>query len=374
MAVTTWTFTSGFEFWDFTEDNANGGDALRSHVSGAIRVNLDIPGVTFADARGINTRSGLNTSITNGDTIAVDYGASSDAVIVGITITATYTDETTETTSTTDANGGTLTLTLTQAKTLDSIAIQFGIGTGPGTTPRNTDIDLEEVRLTTAVLFVGTGERPLELDIDLAAGSKIWASKWKDGGLYIQEYSSPLVLQSNIAIATGTTTSVIDLDTRTFYVSPYAPPFFGTASLDDIIYIFGRWDDSGIEHLKKSVDGGASFGDIGDSGTWGAGWVGAFFADDANTLFAFVNGSSRALYRSINAGSSWTNLSSLPFDVDPGGVSKHPDGRILIINRDTGAQMATYAEAPDYSSWIDATGSPSFPTGGGGSNSVIWIT
>ncbi len=373
MAVTTWTFTSNFEGWIFTDDSTGAGSASRAHVTGAIRNSLilDNGGVNTATAR--NDSPTLNAAIANLDTIALDFGASTSG-IVGMIIVANYTDLTTESNGVSNAGAGTLTLTMTQSKTLDHIEIRYSIGAVGAGEGRSPDRDMLEVRLTTATPFIGIGERPLELDVELSGGSKIWATKWQEGGLFLQEYSSGLALQNDFAIATGTTATITDINNRTFYLSPYAPPFFGTASLDDIIYIFGRWDDSGIEHLKKSVDGGASFSDIGDSGTWGAGWVGAFFADDANTLFAFVNGGSRALYRSINAGSSWTNLSSLPFDVDPGGVSKHPDGRILIINRDTGAQMAAYAEAPDYSSWIDATGSPSFPTAGGGSNAVIWIT
>jgi hypothetical protein len=153
--------------------------------------------------------------------------------------------------------------------------------------------------------------------------------------------------------------------------------FSGDIFLDDVTF---RDDNTVIfplpvVHLKKSTDGGSNFTDIGDSATWGTGTVSAFIADDASTLFAFVDGGSRALYRSVDAGANWTNLSTLPFDVEAGGVSKHPDGRILISNRDAGAQTAAYAEAPDYSSWIDATGNPSFPatTPGNGSNAIIWI-
>lgn len=378
MPTTIWTFTSNFEGWTFTDASTANASASRSHVSGAIRNNMIVivgAGTRRATAR--NNSPTLNVTVANLDTIALDFGASSDALSTRVVMTANYTDLTSEFDQVIGSSGaGTLTLTLTQNKVLDNIEIDYWVQESGGVGSRNTNRDILEVRLTTAVAFIGTGERPLELDIDLAGGSKIWATKWKNGGLYLDEFSSGLVLQNDFPIATGTTSSVVDITNRTFYISPYAPPFFGTASLDDIIYIFGRWDDGGIEHLKKSVDGGSSFADIGDSGTWGADWVGAFFADDANILFAFVNGGSPALYRSINAGSSWTNLSSLPFDVDPGGVSKHPDGRILISNRDAGAQTAAYAEALDYSSWIDATGAPSFPTTtpGAGSNAIIWIT
>jgi hypothetical protein len=385
MAVTTWSFESDFEGWTFFDNSSSafpGKNACptcsdtRSHVSGAIQHTMVVSSLANVCGWGQHSSPTLNATIANGDTIEVDVSATSDSNNENRIITAFYTDTTSEETNISLSAANTTTLTLTQNKTLDFIlfeTVRCTSGTASGSTHSS---DILEVRLTTATEFVGTGERPLELDVDLAGGDKIWATKWKNAGLFLTEHSSDLVLQNTFSIATGTTTSVIDITNRTFYISPYAPGFFGTANLDDIIYIFGRWDDGGVEHLAKSTDGGSTFSDIGDSATWLTGWVGAFFATDANILFAFVNGASRALYRSIDGGTTWTNLSTLPFDVDPGGMSGHPDGRILISNRDAGAQTAAYAEAPDYSSWIDATGSPSFPTTtpGAGSNAIIWIT
>jgi hypothetical protein len=209
--------------------------------------------------------------------------------------------------------------------------------------------------------------------IDLETGTTLYTTLW-DGTLLKLEnrQSSDFSTISQSSDFGGA--ALEDITARTFWIGCYCPPFFGTASLNDIVYAFGRWDDGTVRHISKSTDGGASFSDIGDSATWTTGWVGAFFADDSSTLYAFVNGGSRALYRSVDSGSNWTNLSLLPFDVEPGGVSKHPDGRILIINRDAGPAMAAYAIAPDYSSWIDATGSPSFSTTGGGSKAIIWVT
>lgn len=238
-------------------------------------------------------------------------------------------------------------------------------------------VTAETVRVTQHMIEVGYAQtqtiliRPLGLDVGLETGSRVWVTTWEDDVLFLKKLNSNLVLLNTFSFGAATEAQV---DARTFYLSPYAPGFFGTSGLSDIIYVYGRWDDGAVTHLEKSTDGGATFTDIGDSATWLTGWVGAFMADDANTLYAFVNGGSPALYRSIDAGATWTNLSSLPFDVDPGGVSKHPDGRILIINRDSGPAMAGYAEPPNYDVWFDATGSPSFPTGGGGANAVIWIT
>jgi len=212
--------------------------------------------------------------------------------------------------------------------------------------------------------------RPLGLDVDVFSGKRIWVTTWENGTLFLQRIPSTLASQvsSNFGAATEA-----QVDARTFFISPFAPPFFGTAGLIDIVYVFGRWNDGSVKHLSKSIDGGSTFTHIGDA-TWGTGWVGGFFATDANNLFAFVNGGSRALWRSTNAGVSWVNLSTLPFDVDPGAVSLGGDGRLLISNRIAASQMAAYALSPDFSSWLDATGSPAFPQSGGGSNSAIWIT
>jgi hypothetical protein len=208
-------------------------------------------------------------------------------------------------------------------------------------------------------------------DIDLENGNTLYLTIWDGTSLVLENRQSGSFSTVNKFKTFGAATAA-QIAARTFWIGCYCPPFFGTANLDDIVYAYGRWNDGTLRHISKSTDGGSSFTDIGDSATWTTGWVGAFFADDANTLYAFVNGASRALYRSLNGGSSWTNLSSLPFDVDYEAVSKHPDGRILIANRAAGAQMVAYADSA-YSSWTNATGSPSFPTGGGGARSIIWV-
>jgi len=238
-------------------------------------------------------------------------------------------------------------------------------------------VTTETVRVTQHIIEIGFDQnsssllRPLGLDVDLETGSRAWVTVWDSGTLFLKRY--PANLESPTSFSFGAATEA-QVDARTFYLSPYTPAFFGTASLDDIIYVYGRWNDGAVTHIEKSTDGGVTFVDIGDSATWGADWVGGFLADDASTLFAIINGASPALYRSTNGGTSWSNLSVTPFDVDPQSVSKHADGRILIANRSAGAQMVAYADPPDYPSWTNATGSPAFPTAGGGARSIIWVT
>lgn len=232
------------------------------------------------------------------------------------------------------------------------------------------DGDLD-VKVTKIIVTQETTLIPLAIDVELEIGIQAYITLWQSGNLVLQVWdvttTAPTFTRSFIIGAA----TLAQVEAKTFFAVPYCPPFFGTGSLDDIVYIFGIFP--GNLHIKKSTDAGATFGaDIGD-GTWGAAEVGGFFAIDSNTLYAFINGGSRALWRSLNGGSSWTNLSSLPFDVDYGSVSLHSDGRILIANRAAGAQMAAYADSA-YAAWTNATGSPSFPTAGGGARSIIWIT
>ncbi|KKL73343.1 hypothetical protein LCGC14_2075850, partial [marine sediment metagenome] len=207
-------------------------------------------------------------------------------------------------------------------------------------------VTTETVRVTQHIIEIGFDQnsssllRPLGLDVDLESGSRAWVTAWDSGTLSLKRL--PATLASSTAFSFGAATEA-QIDARTFFLSPYTPAFFGTANLNDIIYVYGRWNDGAVTHIEKSTDGGATFVDIGDSATWGADWVGGFFADDASTLFAIINGASPALYRSLNGGTSWSNLSVTPFDVDPQAVSKHADGRILIANRVAAAQMVAFA-------------------------------
>lgn len=215
----------------------------------------------------------------------------------------------------------------------------------------------------------------LAMDVDLQSGHRMYATSWRNSTLYLNNYST-VTLAQNAQTSFGPATST-EITNRTYYLACFCPPYWATASFGNYVFVFGRWNLGSVKHLALSTDGGLNFGaNLGDA-TWGTGWVGAFFAeDDGVTYYAFVNGGSRALWRSTNAGASWSNLSSLPFDVEHGAVSKHPDGRILISNRSGSSQTAAYAVGPDYTTWVDATGSPSFPasTPGNGSNAIIWIT
>lgn len=372
MTVIIWSFISTAEGWSFIDGSTGGATSSMAYNLGAQSLRCTLPDNSGVGHSIANPQAPIaDIPIVPGDKIEFDYSAVTPVgQSLGNQIFVTLDTVTSLLATSGDSGAATLVGTFSTSQTLNSFFLQF-----EQVSPTITKIrDVLEVRLTVAAVPT-TDIRPLEMDVDVDSGSHIWITylDLTSLELKLRVYESDLSAGGTFDFGAATEAQV---DARTFYLSSYAPGFFGTADLDDIIYVYGRWNDGAVTHIEKSTDGGASFTDIGDSATWGVDWVGGFFADDANILYAFVNGGSPALYRSINAGTTWTNLSTLPFDVDPGGVSKHPDGRILISNRAAGAQTAAYAVSPDYSSWIDATGSPSFPTTtpGAGSNAIIWVT
>ena len=202
----------------------------------------------------------------------------------------------------------------------------------------------------------------LSMDVDDENGTRAYVSKLDAGTLTLAKHSTSTLLEQN-TFTFGSCTEV-QLAARTFWLGAYTPPFFGTSNFGDYVFAFGRWDDSGVAHLKLSTDGGATFGSDLADGSWGSDWVGAFFATSTTTYYTFINGTSPGLWRSTNSGTSWTKLSVTPVDVDFNGVSLHPDGRLLITSRDSGAAQAYYADASgDYASWTNISGT--LPTGDG---------
>jgi hypothetical protein len=149
-----------------------------------------------------------------------------------------------------------------------------------------------------------TGQRALVEAIDQEAGTKIYLTSWEDGSLYL--YNRALSDLSQTSKVDFGAAGASDLTARSKYLVPYTPLFPDIASFGDYVYAYGRWDDGSVKHLALSTSAGGTgtFGsNLGDA-TWGSDWVGAFFADDSSTFYAFVNGASRALWRSVNGGST----------------------------------------------------------------------
>lgn len=159
MTITkTWTFLTGFENWTFVDASTANADALRSHVTGAIRSTMIVDAAAGdRTAIGHHDTPTLNVLVTAGDSIVLDYGAESAPEGAGaeMQLTAVYTDVTSSFTSKNDFNAGSVTHNPTPGKTIDYIRIlnQVGFsGFSPGA-DYNSYRDFLEVRFT----FVGTG-------------------------------------------------------------------------------------------------------------------------------------------------------------------------------------------------------------------------
>jgi len=233
-----------------------------------------------------------------------------------------------------------------------------------------SDLDIQNISIWLMDYYGFTFDEVmgLEVDLDNQSGGNVYITSWNGDELMLETRTSGNLLLSRRTLF-GTVTEAQVLN-RTYYIAPYAPSW---ASVDtsNTVFIYGRYDDGSVKHLTKSTDGGLTFGSNLGDGTWGSDWVGAFVATDSNTFYAFVNGASPGLWRSTNGGTGWTKLSVLPVDVDAEAVSFHPDGRLLISSRDSGAAQAYYADSNDnYATWTNiSTGLPTSD----GKPSAIWV-
>lgn len=364
----TWSFEESGEGWTFTDENSTGtasADGSWNSTNEAWTLTMTPVGGT---AWGTIYLENLAIDVEIGDTVQFDFSVPSPQANTSLLLKVIYDDESSYQATGDTNNAGTRTLTITVNGTIARIECWSGRQVGGGIYSQ----DIQEVRVDCGTSNPQPDTQGIGIDIDNQDGSIAWVTNWDSNDqLNVLQYSTATLLQTTSGIKLGAATKA-QLNARTYIAWPFVVGLDNT-----VLFVFGRMNaPQGLanpEHLILTQDGGSTWSSVGDSATWGADYVGAFHADDTTTLYAFVNGSSRALYRSTDGGANWTSLSSLPFDVEPGGVSKHPDGRFLISNRDATPAMAAYSVAPDYSSWVDATGSPSFPTTGSGSKAIIWI-
>jgi len=228
-----------------------------------------------------------------------------------------------------------------------------------------TDTQIENFLLNTLDYYnVGSiaESRPLGVTMDNFASSALYTCEWANGTIKLfKRDKSSLVGLAETSLGAATET---EINNRTYYAQPYSLSAPNGSS--NTVYVFGRWNDGGVEHLVKSTDGGATVGaNIG--GSWTTGWVSEFFALNENTMFAFVAGASRALHRTDDGGSNWTNLGSLPFDVDSASLSAN--GVLCIVNRASGSQQVAVSSSP-FSTWADKTGTVDTT---GGKVAVRWV-
>jgi len=218
------------------------------------------------------------------------------------------------------------------------------------------------------------GYRPLAMDVDTEDGSRLYVTGWVAGVLVCQRYDSALSFQESRQFGSATEVEVAD---KTYFIVPRCPHELGGSGFGDDVWVFGRWNDGGVKHLAYSSNGGMSFADKG-SGSWDSNHrLGAIdILYDGLTLHAFVNhASTPRLWRSPDQGGSWTDLNSVPFNVEFDAFTRcnWAADEFMIGRNGPGAQMAAWIESPYDGAWTDATGSPSLPTGAGAITAIIWV-
>lgn len=122
--------------------------------------------------------------------------------------------------------------------------------------------------------------------------------------------------------------------------------------------------------VSRPGDGAQSDG---EDATWDAnhrlGGINVFY--DGDTIYAFANHpTTPRLWKTINQGTNWSNINSVPFNVEFDAVS-FAVWRVIIGSNAAGAQMAASLMAPYTGSWFDATGE--LPAGAGTIPAIVWV-
>lgn len=342
MAVTTWSFGSGFDGWTFIDNSAEvfpgknacpTCSATRSHVSGAIRTTHVVDSLPNVCSWGLHfSPIGLNAAIVNLDTIEVDNSATSDSPNnIGINIIAVYTDTTEEETGFISFNSAsTQTLTLTQSKTLDYIRIDFArctSGSASGTTHFQ---DMLEVRLITATVLTPTSGKlrtPFAFIEDEGAGAAGGAGGGADNVASISADGANVYIASfnNLGFPTLIKISAFLIADGSVVFEPGAGGRIGVQCGElnnDVVYVAGLFDSTNT--VEKSEDAGSSFSVIDDS-TFGTIRSFAVGPNNDNRIIVF-DGDNGDIIESLDGGETWTTINSsvtqlinsiARFDVNP---------------------------------------------------------
>jgi hypothetical protein len=213
---------------------------------------------------------------------------------------------------------------------------------------------------------VNLGSRPLAIDVNDYNSVYLWVTIF-NAALYLQRYDS-YSLVAAVERAFGAATEA-EVDARDYFIFPHAPAYFTLGDFSNYVYVCGRYDNAGTaEHIALSTDGGLTFTDIGDA-AWTTERVGAMWTEDSNTIYVILNGSNR-LWRTTNGGAAWTDLNSVPFDVEHRALSRHANGRVLVSNNAADPVAVAYIDSPYTGSWVDI--SDALPVADG-KNAIIWI-
>lgn len=240
--------------------------------------------------------------------------------------------------------------------------------------------DFDAMRTDGDIIPGGGDARPLWMDLDTYNGETLWVTIHSSGAtLYLQKrLASDLSLVSRTSFGTATDGQVA---AKLRWIAPRAPHLPGVGDFSGYVYVFGRYDDGAVKHLAYSDDGAASFSNAGD-GAWAAERIGAFDVAtiDGQSLLAILNAASPTLWQSPDAGATWGQINTVPFNVEADAMSRHwGENAELLIGNNTGTtQMAAYVASPYTAAWTDATGPggsrlPTAADGGVGIWSIIWV-
>lgn len=227
----------------------------------------------------------------------------------------------------------------------------------------------------------GGAGRPLAMDVDTEDGTRVYVTFWSQdtGNIEIYQYDvsgGMTGLDSTAASSTLGAASEAQVEAKDYWAAPRTPHYPGVAGFGDYVYAFGHWNDGADQHLHLSTDGAASFSDIGD-GAWTTERAGAMDTwSDGNELYIFLNDpADPTLWRSLDAGSTWALLGSLPFNVEFEAMYRFYGGntRFIIGCNTAFAAMAGWQDYPYEDGWTDATGSPSLPTASGFISAIVWV-
>jgi hypothetical protein len=160
--------------------------------------------------------------------------------------------------------------------------------------------------------------RPISLAIDFETGRWLYMTTWEGEALYLRVYDTQVGLVHPQRIVKLGNCTQAELDARTYWAAVrtlYDPT---VADYGERIIIHGRWDDGTVRHIFRSLDGGVTMVDIGDSATWGARWAGAAVWQSWDRILMCMNGAGDYLTGTSDGGTNWNDPTNtaIPFEVE----------------------------------------------------------
>lgn len=236
----------------------------------------------------------------------------------------------------------------------------------------DTNVYLAFARIHENYVTLGAAEtKPLAMDVDTDGGSRLYLTTWMDGNLYVEaRNTSDLSLIRRYVLGASTIAQVAN---KTYWVAPRCPHVPGPARFRDHVWVFGRYNDGAERHIAKSEDACVTFTNRdGDSG-WDANHRlgGIVVLYNGDTVYAFVNhAATPRLWQSLNQGTNWANLNSMPVNVEF-DAAYNSTYDFIIGSNVAGAQMAAALVDPYTGAWENIT--DGLPVASGAAPAIVWV-